>query len=83
MPSVKSASRKDTCTNSGNLLAILRLLVETNQTLKELLDNPIAKSAQYSPQIQNEIIGSLRRTTKRSNRGGKEGQVLYHPCSRG
>ena len=45
-------------TNSGNVLAILRLLGKTNQTLKEHLDNPIARNAQYlSPQIQNEIIG--------------------------
>ena len=47
-------------TNSGNFLAILRLLERTNQTLKELLDNPIARNAQYlSPQIQKEIIGIL------------------------
>ena len=44
-------------TNSGNFLAILRLLGKSNQTLKEHLDNPIARNAQYlSPQIQNEII---------------------------
>ena len=45
-------------TNSGNVLAILRLLGKTNQTLKEHLDNPMAWNAQYlSPQIQNKIIG--------------------------
>ena len=38
-------------------MAILRLLDKSNQTLKEHLDNPIARNAQYlSPQIQNEII---------------------------
>ena len=38
-------------------MAILRLLGKSNQTLKEHLDNPIARNAQYlSPQIQNEII---------------------------
>ena len=41
-------------------MAILRLLGKTNQTLKEHLDNPIARDAQYlSPQIQNEIIGTI------------------------
>ena len=34
-------------TNSGNFLAILRLLGKSNQTLKEHLDNPIARNAQY------------------------------------
>ena len=44
-------------TNSENVLAILRLLGKTNQTLKEHLDNPIARNAQYlSPQIHNKII---------------------------
>ena len=46
--------------NSGNFLAILRLLGKSNQTLKEHLDNPIARNAQYlSPQIQNEIISII------------------------
>ena len=41
-------------------MAILRLLGKTNQTLKEHLDNPITRNAQYlSPQIQNEIIGVI------------------------
>ena len=45
-------------TNSGNVLAILKLLGKTNQTLKEHLDKPIARNAQYlSPQIENKIIG--------------------------
>ena len=39
-------------------MAVLRLLGKTNHTLKEHLDNPIARNTQYlSPQIQNEIIG--------------------------
>ena len=43
--------------NSENILAILRLFGKTNETLKEHLDNPIARNTQYlSPQIQNEII---------------------------
>ena len=47
-------------TNSGDFLAILRLLGKTNQTLKEHLDDPIAKNAQYlSPHIQNKIIGII------------------------
>ena len=47
-------------TNSGNFLAILRLLDKSNQTHKEHLDNPIAKNAQYlSHQIQNEIISII------------------------
>ena len=46
--------------NSGNILAILRLLGKTNETLKEHLDNPIARNAQYlSPQIQNKIISII------------------------
>ena len=36
-------------TNSGSFLAILRLLGKANQTLKEYLDNPIARNAQYLP----------------------------------
>ena len=51
---------KTTGANSGNFLAIWRLLGKTNQTLKEHLDNPTAKNAQYlSLQIQNEIIGMI------------------------
>ena len=47
-------------TNSGNLLAIYRLLGETKQTLKEHMDNPIARNAQYlSPHILNDIIGII------------------------
>ena len=46
--------------NSGNILAILRLLGKTKETLKEHLDNPIARNAQYlSPQIQNEVISII------------------------
>ena len=57
VPSAKRTSRKTPDKNSGNFLAILRLLGKSNQTLKEHLDNPIARNAQYlSPQIQNEII---------------------------
>ena len=43
--------------NSGNFLVIYRLLGKTNQTLKERMDNPIARKVQYlSPRIQNETI---------------------------
>ena len=46
--------------NSGNILAILRLLGKTRETLKEHLDNPIARNAQYlSLQIQNKIISII------------------------
>ena len=46
--------------NSGNFFTTLRLFVKTNQTLKEHLNNPIGRNAQYiSPQIQNEIIGII------------------------
>ena len=41
-------------------MAILRLLGKTNQTLKEHLDNPIARNKQcFSPQIQSEIIAII------------------------
>ena len=51
---------KTTGANSGNFLAIWRLLGKTNQTPKKYLDNPTAKNAQYlSLQIQNEIIGII------------------------
>ena len=60
MPSAKRTSRKTPDKNSGNFLAILRLLGKSDQTLKEHLDNPIARNAQYlSPQIQNEIISIM------------------------
>ena len=47
-------------TDSGNFLAILRLLTKKTQTLKKYFHNPIARKAQYlSPQIQNEIIAII------------------------
>lgn len=46
--------------NSGNFLAILRLLSETNDELKEHLRCPVARNATYlSPSIQNEIINII------------------------
>lgn len=43
--------------NPGNFIAILKLLAETNKTLKQHLYSPIARNATYiSPKIQNEII---------------------------
>ena len=58
--SLRSHREKTRDINSGNFLAILRLLGKTNQTLKEHLDNPIARNTQYlSPQIHNKIIGII------------------------
>ena len=52
MPFSKSTSRKDTSYKILKFLAILGLLVKTNQTLEEHLDNSVARNAQYlSPQI--------------------------------
>ena len=43
--------------NPGNFLAILRLLSETNETLKEHLNCPIARNAtDLPPAIKNELI---------------------------
>ena len=43
--------------NSGNFIAILRLLSETNSELKKHLDAPAARNAKHIfPQIQNELI---------------------------
>ena len=75
---LRAHGEKTPDTNSGNFLSILRLLGKTNQTLKEHLDNQIARNKQYlSPQIQNEIIGLIALDVLQR---GKEGQLLYHPC---
>ena len=60
MPSLRAHREKTPDTNSGNFLAVLRLLGKTNQALKEHLDNPIARNTQYlSLQIQSKIIGII------------------------
>ena len=57
---LRAHGEKKPDTNSGNFLAIYRLLDKTKQTLKEHTDNPIARNAQYlSPHIPNEIIGII------------------------
>ena len=57
---LRAHGEKTPDTNSGNFLAIYRLLGKTNQTLKEHMDNPIVRNVQYlSPHIQNEIIGII------------------------
>ena len=57
---IRAYREKTPDTNSGNFLAIYRLPGKTNQTLKEHMDNPIARNEQYlSPHIQNEIIGII------------------------
>ena len=57
---LRAHGEKTPDTNSGSFLVILSLLDKTNQTLKEDLDNPIARNVQYlSPQIQNEIISII------------------------
>ena len=46
--------------NSGNFLAILKLIAETNIDVKNHLNTPVAKNAMYiSPKIQNEIINII------------------------
>ncbi|KAF9805538.1 hypothetical protein SFRURICE_020923 [Spodoptera frugiperda] len=52
--------------NSGNFMAILRLLSNYDATLKELLLKPKGEINYLSPTIQNEII-SLLGTTVRNN----------------
>ena len=53
----------DSSHNSGNFLAILKLLSQTNETLKEHLTCPVARNAAYiSPKIQNKIINIIAYT---------------------
>ena len=50
----------DSSHNSGNFLAILKLLSQTNEALKEHLKCPVAGNATYiSPKIQTEIINII------------------------
>ena len=50
----------DTTINSGNFLAILRLISKYNPELKQHLSSPAARNATYvSPSIQNELINII------------------------
>lgn len=50
-------SPSDNSGNPGNFLAVLRLIAEHDQVLKEHMSAPLRKNATYlSPRIQNDVI---------------------------
>ena len=54
--------------NPDNFLTILKLLAETNEPLREHIENPSRKNATYlSPLIQNEIINIIGKDFLQAN----------------